>query len=453
MAFVADVAHLIKSIRNALFTNEVMYVSDEFVEMFDLDTNEVRLSVLEDVIEFKEKRELKIAPRVSKKKCLELGTYGKMDVGPAVALLSQDMASAIEHLVLYYDRPRSWLTTSQFCSIVGRWFDICSSRQRGISFDKKSPTRAKSLSDHLELFMEYFGTMAIKENQKTLYVVQKGVIASTKSILWLKDKLLAQDDVQFYLPGRVLGDSVENYHSLMRQMGPGAATLEYKRFAKSLGVCHCLKKKKVKGSSYDLDVTDEWLADLESLKKMQRESNSDELKDIEHFKSIDFNPMDFSEMAALANLAGYILYHTILTTSKCKTCMKSFVEGEDDEPQGVNGLIDSRDLSDYGTGLTRPNTLANKMFLTAEETFRLHRNDLKGQVKLTDKFKFLILRSLRQKYEFPECHIKIIIGRFVRCREYFWGNHRTEIVQDVNKAVIASEANASWTTAAMNKIV
>ena len=458
IAFLADVSHLIKSIRNCLFTHKTLKIDEKFVQKYMLESDEISMSVLEQVIELKEGKELNIAPRVTSKKCLVKGSasFGKMSVDPAASLLSQEMAAAIEYCVFYQDFDRSSLSTALFCQLVGKWYDICTSRQRFLSFDSERPEKTKELKLFILEFMEFFATLKIpkpssesKRQQFSLKPVQKGVCLSTKSIIWLEEELLS-NGVTFFMAGRVTGDSVENYHSQMRQYNPNPTCNEFKRFSKALGITLFLCKK-VKGSSYEHDETDEWLVEISNIKQMQVDMISEEMQDVIFLKAQDFQPGDFDEAVSLASLAGYILQKTIASKSKCKTCMKAFCSTENDEVQGLNALIDYRDNSDRYS-LIRPTELANKIFHWAESIFRSSREDLKAEEMLNEKFTALIISYISKEFEFPKCHIEIIIRRFSKCRTYFWADYRDVQKRARSKKDIDEAAHASRTVQQMHSI-
>ena len=452
IAFVADVAHLIKAIRNSLVSNKTHYISQKFVDMYELETDEVQFSVIEEVIDIMEEKELKIAPRISRRKCIEVGTasYGKMNVEPAAAMLSFEMASAIQHMVTFYNKPTSWLTTANYCAMVGRWYEICNSRRRNMSFDSQNPGNTRKNIEFVTLFMEYFATMKLFPTQKKLYPMQKGVCLSTTSILWLQ-KMLLENGVTFFLPARVCGDSVENYNSQMRLLSQNPTCNDYERFVKVLGVIQH-ETKKIKGSSYGFDDTDQWLSDLLSFKELKNVSNDDDPIYDQIRESIDSQQLDLDDHASLASLGGYILHHTIRTKSKCDTCKGSYCSIDSDEPQIFNTLIDSRDINDDFFGLIRPTVLANRIFVEAEKVFKAARESLKNQRRIEDKLTDMILGHLSEMLTYPECHIKVIIKRFVKCRLHFWSEYRNQETRALSKPDIRSAAAASRTTEQMSSV-
>ena len=88
IAILADVPHLLKSIRNSLYNNKTIEIHEEFVKEANLPTNKVQWSVIEAVYEFQKDSEWPLAPHL-KKEYLKLSTWSKMNVKPARAVLSK----------------------------------------------------------------------------------------------------------------------------------------------------------------------------------------------------------------------------------------------------------------------------------------------------------------------------------------------------------------------------
>ena len=88
IAILADVPHLLKSIRNSLYNNKEISIHKEFVEEAELPTDKVYWAAIEAVHEFQKDKEWPIAPHL-KKEYLKLSSWSKMNVRPAKAVLSK----------------------------------------------------------------------------------------------------------------------------------------------------------------------------------------------------------------------------------------------------------------------------------------------------------------------------------------------------------------------------
>ena len=96
LAIIADASHLLKLIRNMLQNKGTVYMHPDDQKYWKLVTNEISWKVIEDVVEFQEKHELRINPKLTSS-VLRRGKsqFGKMDVGCAIAVFSKDTTAAI----------------------------------------------------------------------------------------------------------------------------------------------------------------------------------------------------------------------------------------------------------------------------------------------------------------------------------------------------------------------
>ena len=93
---ICDASHVLKLIRNMLQNKGIIKIHKVYQEDWNMITDEVRWEVIEELVKFQEKFELKIAPKLNAK-VLERGGshFGKMDVGCAMSVFSKDTAAAI----------------------------------------------------------------------------------------------------------------------------------------------------------------------------------------------------------------------------------------------------------------------------------------------------------------------------------------------------------------------
>ena len=82
-------------------------MAEKFREFYELPTDIIDWSVIEEVATFQADHELKIAPKLTVK-ALERGKshFGKMDVGCAHAVFSRDVAACIEYMVAHHNYPQ-----------------------------------------------------------------------------------------------------------------------------------------------------------------------------------------------------------------------------------------------------------------------------------------------------------------------------------------------------------
>ena len=125
-------------------------------------------------------------------------------------------------------------------------------------------------------------------------------------------------------------------------------------------ICITQLLKKPQHGSYQEDDSVEFLTEFKNIKRLQELDEETKDEDFQFFFEADFQPLDFAEELACANYAGYVLYHTIMTESKCDTCAEAFVTDKDGQWQRANILIA---LKEYKLGtLIRPSMVANGIF-------------------------------------------------------------------------------------------
>ena len=162
--------------------------------------------------------------------------------------------------------------------------------------------------------------------------------------------------------------------------------------------------------------------------------------------------VDFSQKIALGYAAGYFLYKTILKgKSHCANCKEAFITSHVDDDQVENTLMRAKDFKEGA--LTRPSVLGNTVFKLAEDFFSMHYSKLSGKKGITEKMTQLIIKKLIEKIpDITQCHLSIIIRRFVTARLMWKLNNETSHEIEAQKVVISNEANSSRTMKAKNTI-
>ena len=115
VGFIADPAHLLKSIRNNFQCYKTLILCDEEVQKYNLPTNVVDFAILEELVKFMENHELPIACKLNQA-VLDKGrdSYGKMDVGTAIKLFHRDTSYAIIFLIENYGYDEKYRTTAHY---------------------------------------------------------------------------------------------------------------------------------------------------------------------------------------------------------------------------------------------------------------------------------------------------------------------------------------------------
>ena len=128
--------------------------------------------------------------------------------------------------------------------MVAKWDAIMSSMDAKLSFEKDKPGKNETLQNTLEEFMEFFAKIKFHSTQREMWGVQKSVLLTTSSIIWLKDKLFEEENgIKVFSPGKVLGNAVENVHTQIREMDSHPTPVKFMRIVKALFMSNLLKRQ------------------------------------------------------------------------------------------------------------------------------------------------------------------------------------------------------------------
>ena len=411
LVLLCDVPHLLKNISNGLLNNKEFTVPEFMVKKYELPSDKIKYSVIEKMVNFVATKEMKIAAHL-KKHFLKLNNFTKMNVDPAKYVLSREAASAIRFCIKHYpeDFPVTDETTAHFCEMVSKFYDLGNSRSSSICYSKYNLERRCQM---MAEFRDYYISLKMSSRQgDALKPSQKGVILSVNGLEWLAKFFILKQNYEFFLPGRVSNDSIENLHSVVRQYNRLPTPLMYRRYLKAIAMTQCLKPYS-KGMAYELDDSPDqtFLSDLSQCKK---ELEDDEQEVVfNYFKNDDFKPEDFSEENSVAYFGGYILGHSITEGKKfkknrstCATCEDLLVAKADDPEQECNSLIKQREYIKGKEFLIYPSAMANKMFQIAEATFRRVRD---SYFKENKNLKIRITNEIMTQINLnvangPKCH-------------------------------------------------
>ena len=463
---VADPPHLLKNIRNALFNHGEFTIHPYYVEELNLPSDKVKFEYIKKMVDFQEERQLKICPHLSHAD-IDIGKYGKMKVKYAKHVLSRETAECIKFCVQHYPEefPVEAMTTSVFCTKIGKYYDQMTSRGIGLAFSKKEPEKLQQAFDTLEWFVRFYCSLRIGKTHKGgLLPTQRGIILATTSMIDLTKFMLEQEGVKFVRPGMIGNDPIENFHSSVRSRNKKPTCLNFMRITKAICMVQCLDGS-IHGS-YDQDGPGaDVFNDLKALKEAKEaalaleeveEENRAATISLEAQEDYEFSNLlveeDISEINALAYLTGYLLLKTICRQSKCQKCQASLVADQNDA-QLCNQIIR---LKDYKLGaLCRPTELGNQMFQLAENVFRVQQQQLMHQKKkrLGDKIGSAIILQWKANFpEAPSCHFKTMANRFAKIRLLFFGAFSSrklerEMSTEEKKEIIgASHASESTVT-------
>ena len=313
--------------------------------------------------------------------------------------------------------------------------------------------------DFIIMFMDFYATckyFSEKRQHRSLWVNQQHVLCASTTMIWLQDRMLSQEEFRIFLPGFVLGHSVENLHTSVRNVNPLPTPLLYKRILKGIAMTQMFKDN-VQKSNYQEDPGDGWLVGLSDLKKLQQ-PDPEELANIELFEEVEtITALDFSQEAINSFIAGGILnivigYKKIKGTTDaivpiCMKCFEFWSETSETSNHVLNALIECREYAP--DSLLRPSDIGHQIFRDIELLFIQNRDKDIDKQGLIDAFTTFLFDKISEMYEnIPSCHFEAIIKKTVKTKWHHYSTYLNREFIEVNKDEINREANSSKTTKA-----
>jgi hypothetical protein len=371
--FMADVPHLIKSVRNCL-ENQVILLPEDIVAANNLPCRDVSMKHVMKIVEIQEKFEFKLVPGLSRAN-INPGQFGKMRVGNSTKIFSHTTASVLNDLASSGDVEKDAKSTAWFCDKFNEWFDIMSNHSyvsalysSEISRDTltSSITGAKlqALRDFVDLIsrLDVRGPRGICAAWKPW---QKGIILSTKVVLSLHEDLVVRGNYKSLLTARLTQDALENLFSQIRGCGDAHPSVTHFR--------QCLKlitmsqyMETPKGSSYAIDNANTNLIDFVKSRTKTRSDvhyftkNNIELAIIE---GMDVGPVEEKQ---LYYIAGWVVFKLMSVIKDCSNCISNMCTDNPTLPQSSLTSVKS-----YG-GLKHPTNNLFILIQNAEHFFRNH---------------------------------------------------------------------------------
>lgn len=441
---VADPAHLQKSGKSLWQSHLKVELPKKTLDKWGLKYKYAEWKWIVKLIEFDEKYEKSIAPHL-KRWVLSTSSYDKMDCKPALAIFNVKTAQALEYMVKHEGWGEEALTAALYVRLWARWFQIIGAYTPLHGFNKKFPIDRKEKEDFILFFMDFYANCKYAENHKSLWQNQKYVLCSSATCLWVADQMLSQPDFEIFLPGYLLGNSVENLHTSVRNVNPLPTPLLYKRILKGIALSQMFSEN-VKKSNYQLDPGEGWMVNLKDFKKIKAK-DPETMVIIELFDEAEhWRAQDFNEDVITSFIGGGVLASTIVACN-CVTCINFWVETTETSNHVLNALIAIKEYAP--DAMTRPSDVGHSIFLHAEQLFLFYRDKEIKKTGLIDAFVTLIGGEIMEKFDnIPQCHFKVIIKKLMTGKWHHYSKFLNRDFIEANKDEIENEANASKTTKA-----
>ena len=258
-----DNPHLLKNLRNA-FQKFDFVLSDDIVKYYNLPSNEVKMQHIRDLYEFDCKSELKYAPNL-KSDCFDVHGLAAMNVPRARKLLSQEVGAGLTTLVEVHEFPQEYKTTAFFCNMIGKWYNLVTSRRKSFALSKKDIRRFEDEMSFLDEVMNLINGTKFSASQKSRNFVQKGFTLSIMSMKDIAIYLLDEKGYEFVMCGRFTGDCIENLFSIIRRKDKAPTALQFTNILEVLTFIGQLRPSKY--GSYEEDEQSCWVTEISEFMK------------------------------------------------------------------------------------------------------------------------------------------------------------------------------------------
>ena len=435
----ADPPHLLKNLRNA-FQQFDFVLSDETVRQHNLVSNLVQIRHIKDLYEFDCTKEMKYAPKLTSE-CFDVHGLAAMNVPRARKIFSQDVGAGLRAMVEIHNFSKEYLTTALFCNMVGRWYNLVTSRNRKFSLSLKDFRKYEEEVDFLKEMMELIGSTKFSASQKNArHPFQKGFLMSTMSLLEVVDFLLRVRKFHFVMCGRMTCDCIENLFSSIRLRAKAPTCLQTKSILRTLTIIKALRPSKF--GAYEEDEKSTWLIEIKDFKDFEGITfvEEKEEKDLDIFVGV-FETRDYAEQQVVTYVTGHLLKRTICTNSYCPKCVSAFTD-----PTATMKEQDFILMKAWKDGsLVIPSQIAYNIFSMVEDTFRIHRDKINKEKDVIEQMIDSLDEVIRDKYDIPFCHLELMLKRWFNVRMHFWANESNRLMKDdtAQQRENLGQANAS----------
>lgn len=344
MAFIPDVCHMLKLVRNTLAI---------WGTLLDVDGNKISWHYIQELVNLQSETGLKFANklgRVHVEWCRQ-----KMKTKFAAQTLSLSVADALEYLEFKagLTRFKGASATARFIRVFNNLFDVLNSKSR---FGKglKAPMTLANEPEWKEVFRvsEHYikglktdnGVALVNTKRDTGF---RGFLLAISAAEALFDKLVRNGPLKYLLMYKFSQDALEMYFGLVRQLGgfnnnPTAVqfTAAYKRllFKNEL-------KASCNGNAFPIENIKVLTVKASSKKREKATASLEDIdwKEVDHYisqyrQSDHENWSDMLVDSITSYLAGFVARH-VFRTSSCWECASALIATDESTSGDVHGFI------------------------------------------------------------------------------------------------------------------
>ncbi|KAK3907448.1 Transposable element P transposase [Frankliniella fusca] len=244
-----DSVHAMKAVKGMLESNKTVLLPDDIVQREALPTAVVDYRHIEDLLEYEEGFELKVAFRLRKDAVHCKKQFKTMNVGTTKAVICHRTGVALK-LLASEKEDRSYETTAWFVMYMNSFFTLATCRNRGLAISKHNMKAYENAIHMIKTVSHMFSHMKVGK-PGAYKPVQRGIIILCNSYLGLIKYFLDERNYSYLMLGRFTSDCIENMFSLIRLTQPIPNASSFLQCLKVVTLAQF--SEAVKGSSYDFE--------------------------------------------------------------------------------------------------------------------------------------------------------------------------------------------------------
>lgn len=434
---IPDPVHVCKSMVQGWISNETIELPNWAVEAQELVTPTADIKHLRDLVLYEQGCDLKMASGLKLEDVnftKRASSFDKMKVLNSTKYVNHTVAAALKAYSVQSGR-KDILTTAYLIETASTWFTYMTSRNVITALNLGNVEAYNRAINSLHTFktLIYDCKVGVKRLWKPW---KSAVVLATDTILRLQDFVLREVGFDYFLPGRLTQDCLENIFSQLRRRQLRPTALQIKDNLKLLTVSQYMTN--VKNSSYDWDSC-EWLTRfperLEDLaKKRKLESEVEPLLQNVKLDSVtkDQQPESIYDVDGLIDecenlvtrvseenvvyyLAGMVMRQLSERASVCSACIESCMNKNTVSDQ----FAVFTQFKDYtGNALNYVNVETYNLFLELEDIFKRNISVFRLLNENLELKYYNLMMKVVSAPHLPECHKmkEKIIRRYIQFR-------------------------------------
>lgn len=443
-----DGIHLLKAIKTAMESNKIITLPAEIVESEGLPSNIVNYSHIQELYDFEEQFELKVAFRLKPENINCNKQFSKMKMGTHRAVVCHRTSVGLE--LLSEEKGNSaYMTTAWFIQQLNNFFDLITNRSSTLALSTGNKVVYEKSISLIKKTSFLFENMKIGEDGHWK-PCQRGIMVLCNSLLGLQKQFLSPvGNYKFLCLGRFLSDCVENIFSLIRQRQAVPHAVAFFQNLKVVTLAQL--SQAVRGSGYDYEEAESLPGvdmlevarnkSQERLRQSQKYSHENLVDPEERVSNEEMQNIGSWEQNVLYDMAGSILHQIqSANVTVCNVCFYAAQWQEDEAHPRAKVAVKKEYKAfreDTATLLQLyPSDDVYQAVCVADLTFKKFRH--KSMHLSTSNAKELFVQNLMYVWDgssLPDCHQigRKILEFFFKTRFEQYSNKLRQQIKDAGK--------------------